>query len=223
MFILVVAATSNEVNSTIEWIQKGKAAIGENKVDVLISGVGSTATTYALTRQFCLQKPDLVIQAGIGGSFNSKYPPVSTVIVKDEVFADLGAFSDDGFDDMFDLGLTAADEQPFSNGALVNTEIDRWASLALPFVKGATINCISSTERQIAAIQQKYNPDVESMEGAALHYTCILEQVPFLQLRTVSNFVGVRDKNEWKFKESIAELNFKLQEILAFILTPTHN
>ena len=34
------------------------------------------------------------------------------------------------------------------------------------------------------------------MEGAALHYACIMEHIPFIQLRAVSNFVGERDKNK---------------------------
>jgi futalosine hydrolase len=55
------------------------------------------------------------------------------------------------------------------------------------------------------------------MEGAALHYTCLMENIPFIQLRAVSNFVGERDKNKWKMKEAIAVLNEKLRRILGWM------
>ena len=216
MFILVVAATSNEVNTTLDWLKNLNGRVTDHEVKVLISGVGSAATTYALATQLSLRKPDLAIQAGIGGSFSRQYPPVSTVLVRDEVFADLGVFDDGGFSDIFDLGLAAADEKPFENRVLVNRLIKNWQQLSLPIVRGATINCISSTQKQFSAIAKKYNAEVESMEGAAVHYTCILEDVPFLQIRTISNFVGERDKKNWMLKEAIAELNIKLQEILTF-------
>ena len=52
------------------------------------------------------------------------------------------------------------------------------------------------------------------MEGAALHYVCLSEKIPFLQLRSVSNYVGERDKNKWAVREAIANLNIELQKIL---------
>jgi futalosine hydrolase len=52
------------------------------------------------------------------------------------------------------------------------------------------------------------------MEGAALHYIAILEKIPFLQIRSLSNFIGERDKQQWKLKESITSLNQALQVIL---------
>ena len=52
------------------------------------------------------------------------------------------------------------------------------------------------------------------MEGAAFHYLCLQEQVPFLQLRAISNHVGERNKANWKLKEAIHNLNEKLIGII---------
>lgn len=57
------------------------------------------------------------------------------------------------------------------------------------------------------------------MEGAALHYVCLQEHIPFLQIRAVSNDIGQRDKSKWDFKASIATLNKELTNILQ-CLTP---
>ncbi len=45
------------------------------------------------------------------------------------------------------------------------------------------------------------------MEGAAFHYACLQENIPFLQLRSISNYVEVRDKSKWKIQLAIKELN----------------
>ncbi len=52
------------------------------------------------------------------------------------------------------------------------------------------------------------------MEGAAFHYVCISEGVPFMQLRGISNQVGERFKIKWKIKESIESLNENLMRIV---------
>ena len=52
------------------------------------------------------------------------------------------------------------------------------------------------------------------MEGAALHYVCLMEKIPFLQIRSISNYVGERNKRNWNMKEAIANLNKKLIEFV---------
>lgn len=217
MYILLVAATENEIKTTSDWLSSAKGSLNGHEVEVLITGVGSPATSYAITRQLLWRSPELVIQAGIGGSFNDKFPPESVAFIREEIFADLGVFQNNGFDDIFDLGLTGANDHPFTDRVLLNPQLEPWIKYGLPFLRGATINCISSTNEQIEAIKTKYHPDLESMEGAALHYACLMEHIPFIQLRAVSNFVGERDKNKWKMMEAITILNEKLRRILSWI------
>jgi futalosine hydrolase len=52
------------------------------------------------------------------------------------------------------------------------------------------------------------------MEGAAFHYTCLQANIPFLQLRAVSNEIGERNKRNWSMQEAIENLNQKLLEII---------
>jgi futalosine hydrolase len=217
MYILLVSATENEISTTHDWLSSVKGSVNNNEIEVLITGVGSTATSYALTRQLLWRSPEMVIQAGIGGSFSNEYPPESVAFINEEVFADLGAFQDGEFTDIFDLGLTGNDDHPFTNRKLINSQLEPWIKYGLPFVRGATINCITSDPEQVEWIKKKYDPVIESMEGAALHYACIMEHIPFIQLRAVSNFAGERNKDNWKIKEAIAVLNEKLRRILGWI------
>ena len=77
-----------------------------------------------------------------------------------------------------------------------------------------TINEITTSKEKIAYYKNELNAQVETMEGAALHYVCLQENVSFLQIRSLSNFVGERDKNKWRLKEAIASLNSELQRII---------
>ena len=217
MYILLVAATENEIKTTSHWLSSTKGSVNGHEVEILITGVGSAATSYALTRQLLWRSPEMVVHAGIGGSFNTAYPPETVAFINEEVFADLGTFRSGGFDDIFDLGLAAENDHPFTSRMLPNPQLDPWIKYGLPFVRGATINCISSTDLQIDAIKDKYDPVIESMEGAALHYACLMEHIPFIQLRAVSNFVGERDKTKWRMIEAITILNEKLRRILSWM------
>jgi futalosine hydrolase len=52
------------------------------------------------------------------------------------------------------------------------------------------------------------------MEGAALHFVCLQEGIPFVQLRGISNRVGDREKRNWRIDEAMT----RLQESLANLL-----
>ena len=84
----------------------------------------------------------------------------------------------------------------------------------MPPAKGITVNKITDDAFQNKMIREKFSPAVESMEGAAFHYVCLLERINFLQLRAISNRVGERDKSKWKLKESIENLNKELLRII---------
>ena len=59
-----------------------------------------------------------------------------------------------------------------------------------------------------------FDPVTESMEGAALHYVCLMTNVPFIQLRSISNYIGERNKKKWDMMESINNLNNSLVRII---------
>ena len=202
MKILVVAATNMEIAPFTDQ---------NTSADILVTGVGAPATMYALTRALQQKKYDFVMQAGIAGTFKNGFAPGETFAVKSDVFADLGIHERDEFFTLFDKGFANADESPYSAGRLENTS-DEYFSL--PVAHAITINTITDKYAQTSILIKKYDPDIESMEGAAFHYVCISEGVKFLQLRSISNFVGERIKTNWKMKESISSLNENLKRII---------
>ena len=75
---------------------------------------------------------------------------------------------------------------------------------------GITVNEVTTRKERIKQLVKKYEPVTESMEGAALHYVCRNTNTNFLQIRTISNYIGERDKSKWLIKEALDNLNSAL-------------
>jgi len=217
--MVLIAATENEIGITSSWLNTvnvpptlREGDTHQREIGRLITGVGSVATAYSLAKYLAANKPDLVIQAGIGGSFDPSLQPGSVVVIGEDLFADLGAIENNEIVDIFDLGLSGDNETPFTDRMLVNPL--SWSKFGLPVVRGATVNRISSDVIEVEIIKNKYHASVESMEGAALHYVCLKENIPFLQIRAISNYCGERNKSNWKLTESIVSLNDVLKRII---------
>ena len=58
-------------------------------------------------------------------------------------------------------------------------------------------------------------PSIESMEGAYVHYVCIKENIPFIHLRAISNYVGERDKSQWQIKLAINNLHSNIHDVIS--------
>lgn len=207
MPVLIMAATSREIAPTIDYLNSNGFMVNDQTLDLLISGVGLLSSSYALTSRIINLSPDFVIQAGIAGSFSDVYPPASIVLTQEEVLGDSGVIEDGMFKDIFDLSLANANSEPFINRKLINPTCQRWKKTGIPFVTGVTVNEITTDEKRIRQLKETYGADIESMEGAALHYVCLQQKIPFIQIRSVSNYVGERNKSRWKMEEAINQLN----------------
>lgn len=214
MHILLLSATETEIKPTLDYHQSGIFKTHGHRLDILIGGIGMLATSYALTHSILLHRPNYILQAGIGGSFSESLPPGRVVMVKSESLADMGVNENDVFNDVFDMKLADRHAFPFENAQLANPYWHEWSQHGIPFVNGVTVNTITTGIEKIKMIKEKYQPDVESMEGAALHFVALKEKIPFIQLRAISNFVGERDKKNWKITEAIERLNNSVIQLI---------
>lgn len=209
MQVLLVAATTFEIAPSVQWIEKERF-----DADVLVTGIGLMATTWSVSRQLSVKKYDLVLQAGIAGCFDQQLQPGDTVAVKKDRIADLGVLEQNSFKDVFDMKLAKPDQFPYRNGWLTNKSSGINIAAHLKKVNAVSVNRISTGKASINQWIEKYNPVLESMEGAAFHYSCLMAGVPFLQIRSISNYVGERNKAKWKLQESVANLNEALIKIV---------
>ena len=206
MKLYIAAATIMEIEPLIE-----SPMMQDHQL--VITGVGSVATAYLLTKMIKDHKPDLIIQAGIAGGFDTNLKLGEVLIIKRDRIADLGVEEKEQWNDLVDLGLARENDAPFNGGWLVNNHKDL-EKYGLRIANAVTINEITTNEKRIGILKAKYHPAVESMEGAAFHFVCLQEKIPFIQLRAVSNYVGERDKSKWKMDLAIKNLNLELAKII---------
>ena len=206
--ILLIAATEFEIASFINHKQE--------KYDVMVTGVGAPSSMYHLQKRLHQIDYDLVIQAGIAGAFNTELKLGEVVIIKQDAFGDIGMEEKNNFSPIFKSGFVDENEFPFENGWLKNNS-NLLKQSSLKIVNAVTINKVSDSILQKEQLIKNFEAEVESMEGAAFHYVCLQENIPFLQIRSISNYVGERDKTKWKMKDAIANLTVELKKIIELI------
>ena len=199
--IIIVSATEMEVATARQQLKDSL------NISFHITGVGMLAAAVSLTKLALTHKPDLIIQVGIAGCFDTSMDLGNVVLVKEEILGDTGVEENGVWKDLFKTKFIAPDNAPFTNGRLINKHLSDYNQLKLSEVTAITINEITTRQERIAQLKSLYSPTIESMEGAALHYVCNDLNIPYLQIRGLSNYIGERNKSKWKIKEAVENAN----------------
>lgn len=228
MRLLIVAATGFELLPVKDYLEQHFVRkdpdvfqLGDVQVTLLVTGVGAPATIYALTRMLTAFRFDLVLNAGIAGAFDRAIALGEVVQVEADTFADLGIEEADGsFQSIFDLQLGDPAAAPFQDGWLLQPASSDMHFL--PKVRGITVNKVHGWAPSIARIVEKYPVGIETMEGAAFFYVCLMEKANFLALRSISNYVEPRNRAAWEIALAIDRLNQVLVALVKSFCSPQH-
>lgn len=208
MQIAIVAATEAEINLL------SNMTFAQHQVSFHVHGVGMIPACFHL-QEMCATSPDLIIQCGIAGAYAKRFVPGDTVIVKTDLF-DHGVEDGQQLLDIFDTGFASPTAWPYTDGRLPCPFLAQWHT-SLPLVHSLTVSVASGSAETIEKRLKKYDPDIESMEGAALHYVCLMNQIPFLQIRTISNLVEVRNKLNWNIPLALQNNALDISNIISQI------
>lgn len=224
MRILITAAEEEEL-ITARQAFNSLAKSEQNALDItyMLTGIGTTSTSYRLTKMLTESSPSfaLAINIGIAGSFSDEFPLGSVARIEREFFGDVGFETYSGFQTLFDYNILDADTFPFKGGALITPELSSEVEAILKQYNRATavtVQTVSGLPEKRNQLQNDFKPQVESMEGAAFFYVCLLEKIPFVELRSVSNEVGERDRSKWDIPLALSSLRDSvrtLMEVLA--------
>lgn len=213
---LVLAATERELQAVMRPFQahivlnKGpfrimKARGHEEEFVFCATGIGTARSSMAasfLLSQFYIVNVTLV---GFAGALFEKLncQPGEPVVARSERFLHLGGFDTNGnYEDL---------SQRFSLSA--TRDLKNSFSLHLPADQGwkicdfGTSDFVSSRKEDLD-FMNRYHPEVcvESMEGASVAMVCQEFEVPFSQIRCITNQLGDRNHQNWSFEEAIASL-----------------
>lgn len=217
--ILFVAATQVEAE-TIAGVPESKAIqggylIGGYEITVLVAGVGSISTAWEMLNWFSVNgRPDLAINAGIAGSYKEEIKIGDVVMPITDCFADAGIEDGNNFLTLAEAGLLRANEFPFREG-LIHAEPVYSGQLQgiVKTVNAITVNTATGSDKTRDRLVKKFNPDIETMEGATFFYICRREKIPFIALRAISNIVENRNKSNWDLDLALLNLAEKLNEV----------
>jgi futalosine hydrolase len=162
---------------------------------------------------------DLVISAGIAGGFRDRAEIGDVVLADHVIAADQGVMTDEGFSTLRDLGL------PGGGGyAVGNVELRaRLASGSYRLLTGdiLTLSCMTGTEERAAELAARYPRAVaEAMEGYGVIEAIRRDSartghdIPFAEIRSVSNIVGRRDRSTWNIPLAFSALANAMSTLL---------
>ncbi|MEV2236673.1 futalosine hydrolase [Micromonospora sp. NPDC049891] len=205
--LLVVTAVPAEA----EAIQAGLA---DPTVAVLPVGVGPAVAGAATARLLALAEMAgrpyrAVVSAGVAGGFAARVAVGATVLGTRAVAADLGAESPDGFIPIDELGMPA---ELLGGGTAIDADPALLAALrtALPAATVGPVLTVSTVTGTTASTDEliRRHPDAvaEAMEGYGVAVAASQAGVPFVELRTVSNPIGPRDRDAWRMRDALTAL-----------------
>lgn len=211
--ILFVTATSIEAD-TMKKIRNirssfGAYHLGNIEILPLVAGVGSISTAWEMHKWLSVNdKPDLAINCGIAGSYKEDIKIGDVVMPVNDCFADAGVEDNSRFLTLSEAGLSDGNGFPFNEGHILsdNKYIELLKEMVKP-VRAITVNTATGSKTTREKLVRKFNPDIETMEGATFFYICSKEEIPFLTLRAVSNMVEVRNRNNWNIPLALENLS----------------
>ena len=183
--ILILSATSMEIEKFL--------LTAPSHISAETIGIGPYRSAYNTLKYIEQYNPEAVILAGIAGAYPSSNITVGDCfLVHAENSADMGAFMTDGFRSKFSERFVCPHITKEHDFVLV--ESNSISAAGAPFV--------NSTDAQI-----------ENMEGAAFFYVCRQYQMPFLELRAISNIVG-EDFPKWDVELATTNLAHALNKLI---------
>lgn len=199
--ILIVTAVAAERDAVLRGL-RGSAAF-----EVVAGGAGPAAAAAAAARALACGGYRLAVSAGIAGGFAGRAAIGSVVVASEIVAADLGAETPEGFRTLDELGFGTS--RCGTAAPLAGRIAAALRAAGLPTVVGPvlTVSTVTGTAATAAELARRVpGAAAEAMEGFGVAAAAVASGVPVLEIRTVSNAVGPRDKAAWRMKEALEAL-----------------
>jgi futalosine hydrolase len=182
---------------------------------VLEGGMGKANAAHALTALLETRAVRGVIGFGVGGAYSGSGLEVGGVaLASEEIYGDEGVETPAGWISTEGIGIAllerAGGERCFNHFALPAARVAaaeealRDAGIAASTGPFVTVSACSGTASRGAVLADRFGAICENMEGAALAHLAALYEVPFLEVRGISNAVEDRDLSRWRLHDAAA-------------------
>ncbi|GAA1979896.1 futalosine hydrolase [Catenulispora subtropica] len=183
---------------------------------VIVTGAGPAAAATGAAWVLATEPYELAVSVGIGGGFAPRAPIGSVAVSTRVAAADLGADSPGGFLPVEDLGFAPRVDQPDERwGKRIATAL---GEAGLTVVTGAVLTVSTATgtaERAAQLLERHPDAAAEAMEGFGVASAATMAELPFVEIRAISNAVGPRDREAWRIGEALEVLTTVGQTLAA--------
>lgn len=211
--ILIMTSVEAEREAILRGIES------DSRIDVKLAGVGPISAGIQTAKALAADEYDLVINMGIAGGFADKAEVGSLVIANEMVSADLGAESPEGFITLDELG--------FGESTRVKTDSDL-IQILLEAIKDEnisvqagnilTLSTVTGTAETTSKLQQREPGALaEAMEGYGVAMAAKEFGLPVIEIRSISNPIGPRDRSAWRIKDALVTLE-SASKVIAEVL-----
>jgi futalosine hydrolase len=184
-------------------------------LDFLVCPVGVGPLAAALSIGALLERLPAargIVNLGICGGFDLERTPLgSACLATAEIWPEYGLHSATDNLEVFshqmfaDLPLTPVNRLDLNPNEAART---MGLTLAPVWTRGTslTVAGVSATPERAMTLRNRFEAATENMEGFGLALAAKRKGIAFLEVRTVSNPVGARDKGLWNFRLALRAL-----------------
>lgn len=225
---LLLAKTSSTRTTRIGSKLIVEGTIANREILICIGGMGKVNAAHAATLLLTRFNSEVLIIFGIAGAYPASGAQIGDVaLAKEEIAGDEGVLTNDGFKGTEYIGiplLKTATSVIYNKYSAPEHLTARSCEILLPFQgtgygkvhcgSFVTLSTCSGTSERARELEKRYNGLCENMEGAAVAHVCAAHEVPWIEVRGISNMVEDRDLRHWDIAKAAAAVQTAVLRIL---------
>src|SRR5690606_11730449 len=155
-----------------------------------------------------------IVGFGVAGAYPSSGLATESVAVAErQIYGDEGVRTPEGWWSCEGIGIPLVEDAaaPIFNDfpieeSAVDVIVGALAGAGISAARGpfVTVSCCSGTRAAGEELEQRFGAICETMEGAAYAHVARLYDVPYVEIRGISNLVEDRDFTRWRLAQAAA-------------------
>lgn len=159
------------------------------KIIACVSGIGKVNSAISTQRLIFKYSPDYIINVGIAGGLDRNLSVLDTVIATDTMYHDFSPLSLLEEENNLGTSVFKCDTKLVEIAEKACEKLKKEGKIK-NFVKGRILSgdCFVESDELSRRLRDEMGGSCVEMEGASVSHTCIINSVPFLVLRSISDF-----------------------------------
>ncbi len=201
-----------------------EGTIGAQNIILSVGGMGKANAAHAATILLTRYHPRAFVIFGVGGAYPASGAAIGDLaLATEEIAGDEGVLTSEGFRDTAYIGIPLLKT---AHGEIYNTypapeSLLKQTTRVLGGGQGhahvgsfVTVSTCTGTIARARELEARYKGLCENMEGAAAAHVAVCHNVPWLEVRGISNIVEDRDLTKWNIPKAAEAVQKAVIQIL---------